>query len=131
VGMKTLPATLWLDLLGKPFFEGARGPDAYDCVGLFLEMQRRLGLPVPAWGSHARLLPEAKTQWEPVGDPQPGDGILIYSDDPPWHLGVVTGADYMIHSHPSCGVVRERYNAFPWHNRIEGFYRWKPICCRL
>ena len=125
-----LSSALWIDLLGKPFLDGGRGPDAYDCVGLLLEVERRLGRPIPSWGSHARLLAAAKQQWEPTTDPQPGDGILLYSDDPPWHLGVVAGGGYMIHSHPSCGVVRERYNAFPWQNRIEGFYKWKPISSR-
>jgi cell wall-associated NlpC family hydrolase len=123
--MKTLPYALWADLLGKPFIEGARGPDAYDCVGLLLEIERRLGRAVPEWGSHARELGLALASWEPVTDPQPGDGILIRSDDPPWHIAVVCGADLMIHAHPSCGVVRERYNSFPWQARIEGFYRWK------
>jgi hypothetical protein len=35
----------------------------------------------------------------------------------------VCGGGYMIHAHPSCGVSRERYNTFPWQNRIRGFYR--------
>ncbi len=121
--MRTLPATVWMDLLGKPFASGARGPHAYDCVGLLLEIQRRLGVPLPPWGSHARELPGAMACWIAVADVQPGDGILFTSDDPPWHVGVVCGAGYMIHAHPSCGVVRERYDAFPWHNRIRGFYR--------
>jgi cell wall-associated NlpC family hydrolase len=124
--MKTLPASLWLDLLGKPFRKGARGPDAYDCVGLLLEVERRMGYPIPAWGSHARELVPAMACWEPVTDPQPGDGILIHSVDPEWHVAVVCGDNYMIHAHPDCGqVVRERYNSFPWQARIEGFYRWK------
>lgn len=123
--MKTLPNTLWLDLLGKRFEDGARGPDTFDCVGLLLELQRRLGNDVPAWGSHARELAGAMARWERVEDVQAGDGILIYSDSPPWHIGVVTGEGWMIHAHPSCGVVRERYNSFPWQARIEGFYRWK------
>jgi cell wall-associated NlpC family hydrolase len=125
--MKALPYELWADLLGKPFVEDARGPDAYDCVGLLLEMQRRVGNQVPAWGSDVNNLEPAKEHWERVSDPQPGDAILIRSLDPLWHIGVVCGGGYMIHAHSSCGVVRERHNAFPWHKRIEGFYRWKPI----
>jgi cell wall-associated NlpC family hydrolase len=122
---KLIPAALWLDLLGKPFREGARGPDAFDCVGLMIEMQLRLGHPIRNWGSHARLLATGKKEWERVADPQPGDAILIYSDDPPWHIGTVCGGGYMLHALPGAGVARERYNAFPWHKRIEGFYRWK------
>jgi cell wall-associated NlpC family hydrolase len=123
----SLPASIWLDLLGKPFREGARGPDAYDCVGLLIEIERRLGRYLPAWGSHARELSSALASWERVADPQPGDGILIRSDNPLWHVAVVCGAGYMIHAHTNCGVVRERYNSFPWQARIEGFYRWKQV----
>ena len=121
--MQALPSSLWLDLLGKPFAAGARGPDAYDCVGLLVEIMRRRCIELPPWGSHVRELDGALAWWEPVGDPQPGDGILFVSDDPPWHVGVVTGGGYMIHAHPSCGVARERYNSFPWLNQIRGFYR--------
>lgn len=119
-------SALWLDLLGKPFRDGARGPEAYDCVGVFLEIQRRLGRDIAAWGSHTRLLAAAKEQWALTAAPEPGDGILLHSINPPWHIATVCGHGYMIHAHPDCGsVVRERYNRFPWHNRIEGFYRWK------
>lgn len=126
----TLPASLWIDLLGKPFQEGARGPAAYDCVGLLLELQRRLGIAAPEFASTPAQLAPALAYWERVSDPQPGDGILLRSDDPPWHVAVVCGGGYMIHAHPSCGVVRERYNAFPWHKRIEGFYRWRAAIIR-
>jgi cell wall-associated NlpC family hydrolase len=35
------------ELIGAPYAYGARGPDAFDCWGLVLEMRRRLGLPLP------------------------------------------------------------------------------------
>lgn len=120
-----LPYSIWFDLLGKPFRDGARGPDAFDCVGLLIEVERRLGHPMRPWGSHARLLAQGKAEWERVTDPQPGDAILLYSDHPQWHVAVVCGNGYMLHAHSGAGVARERYNSFPWHKRIEGFYRWK------
>jgi cell wall-associated NlpC family hydrolase len=121
-----LPSALWLDLLGKPFREGARGPDAFDCVGLLIEMQRRLGRVVPDWSSDPLVLASALARWERVRVPDPGDGVLIYSVNPQWHVGVVSGGGCMLHAHPDRGVARERIDAFPWHKRIEGFYRWKP-----
>ena len=124
--MKSLPYSIWSDLLGKPFCSGGRGPDAFDCVGLLIEVERRLGHPIRNWSSHARFLASAKNEWERVTDPQPGDGILIYSTDPPWHVAVVCGGGFMLHVNRDAGqVTRERYDAFPWHKRIEGFYRWK------
>jgi cell wall-associated NlpC family hydrolase len=35
------------DLIGKPYLLGARGPDAYDCWGLCIEVYRRGGRPLP------------------------------------------------------------------------------------
>lgn len=35
------------DLPGRPFRRGARGPAAFDCWGLVLEVRARLGLPLP------------------------------------------------------------------------------------
>lgn len=122
-----LPTSLWLDLLGKPFEKDARGPAAYDCVGLLLEIERRLGRTLPEYDSREGVLIIALVDWEPVSDPLSGDAILFRSCDPSWHVGIVTSDGWMIHAHPDCGVVRERYNALPWHNRIEGFYRWKQV----
>lgn len=124
--LTSLPAGVWLDLLGKPWRKDGRGPDAFDCVGLLLEISRRLGSALPDYKSDLHELALALCgAWERVTDPQPGDGILIRSVDPDWHIGVVCGAGYMLHARPQCGVTRERYNADPWHKRIEGFYRWK------
>jgi cell wall-associated NlpC family hydrolase len=123
----TLPSALWLDLLGKPFRAGARGPDAYDCEGLLLTIQFRLGRAVPDHHSDAAQVSIAKLNWEPVAeaDAQPGDAILLRSTDPLWHVGVVCGAGWMIHAESVAGVVRERYDDARWHKRVEGFYRWK------
>ena len=121
----TLPMAVWLDLLGKPFEDGARGPAAYDCVGLMLEVERRLGITLPPWGSDPRELAGAMAHWEKVTDPQPGDAILMDAVDQRyrWHIGVVAGGGWMIHAREGVGVVRERHNSFPWHNRVRGFYR--------
>lgn len=128
----TLPTSVWLDLLGKPWQKDGRGPIYYDCVGLLLEVARRLGYPVPAYRSDVSELSLAMATWEPVSEPAPGDGILIRGIDPPWHVGVVAGDGYMLHASQRNGaVVRERYNSFPWQARIEGFYRWKQVNCRL
>ena len=123
-----LPYALWHDLLGKPFRDGGRGPHEFDCVGLLLELQRRLGHAVPAYASQEGSLGLALTEWDRVKYPEPGDGVLMRSVDPrwPWHIGTVCGGGYMLHARLSTGVARERYDAFPWHKRIEGFYRWKP-----
>src|SRR3990167_3147116 len=37
----------YIDLLGKPFEYGGRGPDTYDCWGLCMEIYKRLGIQLP------------------------------------------------------------------------------------
>lgn len=122
-----LPVTLWQHLLGLPFAEGGRGPEALDCVGLLLEMQRRLGNTIPDCASDVSLLADARQHWTRVDAPQPGDAVLLYSHDPAWHLGVVTDISpkvWMLHAYPKAGVIRSRLDRFPWKNQIEGYYRW-------
>lgn len=41
------------ELVGRPYAPGARGPAAFDCWGLVLEVRRRLGLPLPPDFAHA------------------------------------------------------------------------------
>jgi cell wall-associated NlpC family hydrolase len=127
----SIPYTLWADLLGKPWRKDARGPDAYDCVGLLLEIERRLGFPVPAYASAVDAVALAVADWGLVAHPAPGDAILIRALHPRWHIGVVSGDGFMLHSREGAGVLRERYNAFPWQARIEGFYRWKQVSSPL
>jgi cell wall-associated NlpC family hydrolase len=128
--LKTIPYSLWADLLGKPWREDARGPDAYDCVGFFLEIERRLGFPVPEYASEESAVELAVADWELVTDPIPGDAILIRWINPAWHIGVVCGDGYMLHTREGAGAAKERYNSFPWKARIEGFYRWKQVSSR-
>jgi cell wall-associated NlpC family hydrolase len=125
-----LPYSLWSDLLGKPWRKDARGPEAYDCVGLMLEVERRIGRDIPQYASEVSELALALGACERVAHEScalPGDAILLTSIHPRWHIGVVCGGGYMLHSREGAGVLRERYNSFPWQARIEGFYRWKQV----
>ncbi len=123
--MQTIPYSLWADLLPKPWREDARGPDAYDCVGFFLEIERRLGFPVPAYASEVDAVALAVVDWELVTDPQPGDAILIRSLNPRCISAWSVVMDICCTRVRARGVAKERYNSFPWKARIEGFYRWK------
>ena len=38
------------DLIGKPYEGGGRGPDSYDCYGLVVEVESRMGRRVPDVG---------------------------------------------------------------------------------
>ena len=117
---------VYLDLVGKPFREHACGPSAYGCVGLLLEVMRRMGVALPAYAeSEAALMAAigAMGEWEKVAVPRAGDAVLMRSSDPDWHVGVLIDQQHMVHAHPHAGVVVERVDGPMYRKRIEGFYR--------
>ncbi len=120
-----LPFALYGDLLPVPYLKDGRTLAGLDCVGVFLEVQRRLGRTLPLYESDPAILAASLGKWERVEAHEPGDGVLIYSADPPWHLATVISAVEMIHGKQGCGVVVERLDAPAYRRRIEGFYRWK------
>ncbi|WP_446744303.1 NlpC/P60 family protein [Silvibacterium acidisoli] len=120
-----IPQSLYLDLLAIPYVEHGRTLEGMDCVGLFMEIQRRLGRHLPVYESDPTILADSLIAWERVETPEAGDGVLLFSSDPPWHLATVIGPNEMIHGKEGAGMVVERFDT-PAHRRcIEGFYRWK------
>lgn len=123
--MKSLPFFLYGDLLTTPYVRGGRSFAGLDCVGVFLELQHRLGRTLPAFESDPSIVAAARGDWTRVDTPEPGDAILIYSSDPRWHVATVISPFQMIHGKEAAGVVVERYDSPEYSRRIEGFYRWK------
>ena len=123
--MKPLRFELYGDLLPVPYLRKGRTLAGLDCVGVFLEIQHRLGRTLPAYESDPEILESYLGEWARVETPEPGDAILIYSYDPAWHVGTVISLNSFIHGKDGVGVVVERYDRPEFSRRIEGFYRWK------
>jgi len=67
----------YTDLLDKRYEKGARGPDAYDCYGLVMEVFKRAGVALPDYGCAespegvAELITRFSTDWREIsGDVQ-------------------------------------------------------------
>jgi len=126
----SLPAKYVADLIGKPFVDGARGPEAYDCWGLLQCVLRRMGHEPTDYPSNPALLRFAlHDEWQPL-DPQevkPGDGILLRSTDSrwEWHVGLILDSCRMLHARESVGVCVERFDSPAYRRRIVGFYRYR------
>lgn len=120
------------DLLGKKFKYGGRGPDAYDCYGLAMEVFKRYGKDIPDYGFSDKresihlLIEEFSKQWEKVSIPLFPSIVTFYIHRPYIsHIGVVISRDKFIHILEQSSVTIERLSQLEWNNKIAGYYTWK------
>lgn len=123
---------IYADLIGKPFQDDGRGPDVYDCLGLAIEVQRRLGITVPDFlSSEAELHRQIAAggflaDCEKLAVAEPGCVVLMRSlgGRANRHLGVMVDRFRMVHaSEPAHTVVLERLSSSRWATHILGFYK--------
>lgn len=125
-----MQARIYADLLGKPFARGARGPESYDCLGLALEIARRLGYRFPDYVSdeatlHAELGAGgcSLADCPRIAAPEPGCVALLRMSADQHHLAFLTDRYRMIHTTQTTGCVLERILEPMWQRRIMGYYR--------
>lgn len=120
------------DLMAARYEEGGRGPDVYDCFGLFAELCRRRGAEIPDHPSPADLQQRegvikavSESDWAPLNAPEVGCAVVIRIG--PWmsHIGMVVDGGKFIHANSSTGVTIARLDDLQWVKRIAGFYRYK------
>lgn len=129
VSVASVDPKLWMDLLGKPFAKSGRGPASYDCLGLTMEMARRLGKQVPDYVSdesvlHAQLAEGgAKLADLPqIPKPVPGCVVLIQMRPDQHHLAFMVDEYRMIHASEKVGCVVERVISPLWQRKVLGYY---------
>jgi cell wall-associated NlpC family hydrolase len=130
------PLFLYADLVGKPWSKGARGPEAYDCLGLAIEIQRRRGFTVPDF-----LSTEAELHRQLAGGgflagckkleaPEYGCVVLLRTGVYEHHLGTMIAGHRMIHTTAQTrGAVTESILGPLWQRRILGFYDLSASSC--
>jgi len=128
-------------LIGKPYLAGGRGPQAFDCLGLHMEIQLRAGIECPEIAT-----PEDPAEWEALfietlhnhyckwQRPMPWCPVVFRFRDVDgdrqmhWHLGTVlpdtrkmitTTQDAKSHI---CTI----HNNPLWTATLEGYYRYMP-----
>jgi cell wall-associated NlpC family hydrolase len=108
VDWRTVEAVL-RDLPGHPYRRGGRGPEAFDCWGLVLEVRRRLALALPpdiASGALTRdqiveLFHATRPEgWRRI---EPALGAIVLAEDAA-HAGVLV-ANRVLHTQARAGVV--------------------------
>lgn len=105
-----------LELQGRPYKGGARGPGAFDCSGLvyYVFKQHRVFLPPPA-ESQGRAGYEV--DFERV---QPAD-LVFFRIGGGLHVGIVVDASRFIHASKSRGVIVDDMGADYWQRCFLGY----------
>lgn len=104
----------YLDLLGKPFERGARGPESYDCYGLVRVMFERSGRPLPDFQTPGSLeeiedlVGREEARFRRVPPRTPGSLITFRVDGHGAHVGFMLEGDWFLHCIEGSGVARER-----------------------
>lgn len=122
--------------LGAAFRHQARGPDAYDCVGIVISIANELGLsefniktyPRSPDPQEMRRLLEAHldyVRWDAV---LPGD-VLWFRAPEPQHLAVVTQADpiQMVHAFARTERVVETGVDRFWRGRLVACFKYRGL----
>jgi cell wall-associated NlpC family hydrolase len=125
-GARTLNVEQLIDLIGKPFLDGGRGHDAFDCWGLALEVYRRHGIELP---DYRLACLEARPCWLRLERQEPLALVAIRTRGD-WinHVGVCLGIDdCFLHTTRGIGAAVARLSNPLYAQRIEGFYRYAPL----
>lgn len=122
----------YVDLIGKKFVDGGRGPGAYDCWGLVCEVFRRYGMELPDYrisclessriGAKIDEERPAWVQYPKANPPVPSVVAIRFNSPVANHLGVYVGGGRFLHTAQKMGVNVDRIDHPYWRQRIEGFY---------
>jgi peptidoglycan DL-endopeptidase CwlO len=105
-----------LTFQGKPYKNGARGPDAFDCSGFvyYVFKQHQVSLPPPA---------ESQGQaGHEIGrnGAQPGD-LVVFRIGSDFHIGITINEDEFVHASKSRGVAIDNVNTSYWRKKLVGY----------
>lgn len=122
---------MWSDRwVGLPYRKLGRGPEAFDCLGLFLALQRvRHGralfdpLCSMTEAARARLADQVRPDWRKVQVAEEGAALLFRVRGLELHVGYALNKRQMLHA---CGDVGESviedFQTGAMSRRLEGIY---------
>lgn len=107
-----------MNLLGKPYRSGAKGPDAFDCSGFVYYVYKRVSLKIPV----------TTEQLERAGYEIPGEEVLpgdliLFRIKQAYHVGIMLNKKEFIHSSLSKGVSIDSADQPYWRRGLLSFRR--------
>ena len=117
------------DFVGLPYENEGRGPEAFDCLGLLIAVNRDVfgkEIEDPGFSMAQALRPSNRKklehQFERAETPTEGDALLFNLGRRALHVGVYINENLMLHSHFDLSTV-ERWSGPNWFCRFVGAYR--------
>jgi cell wall-associated NlpC family hydrolase len=105
-------------LLGKPYRNAAKGPDAFDCSGFVYYVYGRFGMKVPVSTDGLD-----KIGYEIGGDDiAPGD-LVVFRIKRDLHVGIMINRLEFIHASKSRGVTVDSIDGAYWKRNFSHFRR--------
>lgn len=107
-----------MNLLGKPYSSGAKGPDSFDCSGFVHYVYKQASLKVPVTAEQLD-----KAGYEIAGEEVlPGD-LILFRIKSAYHVGIMLNKKDFIHSSRSKGVSIDSADQPYWKRGFLGFRR--------
>jgi len=105
-----------IDLLGKSYKNGGRGPDAFDCSGLVYYAYKKSGLSLPVTAEEqGRSGVEVSREATLPGD------LVIFKIKRDFHVGIVLNDREFVHASKSRGVAIDDLSLPYWTKSLKGF----------
>jgi len=105
-----------LDLLGKTYRNGGRGPDVFDCSGLVYYAYKSAGVAVPATAEE-----QGRSGIEVLRESVlPGD-LVVFRIKGDFHVGIMLNGREFVHASKSRGVAIDNLSLPYWIKSLQGF----------
>jgi cell wall-associated NlpC family hydrolase len=115
-GMRANVVRAAADLVGKPYKNGGRGPDSFDCSGLVYYAYKKAGVTLPVTAEEQGRSGEGISREAVL----PGD-LVVFKIKRDFHVGIMVNDREFLHASKSRGVAVDDLSLPYWVKSLQGF----------